>query len=281
MRIAYVNGDFVPLEEAKISVLDRGFLFADGVYEVTSVLDGRLVDAQVHLGRLERSLDEIGLNSPVPLEKIVDIEKELVERNSLREGMVYFQITRGAAEREFGFPKDATPSLVMFTQEKNIIDSPVARNGIEVITVPDIRWERRDIKSIALLAQVLAKQAAVDAGAYDAWMHEDGVVTEGSSNSAFIVAPNGHIISRAPTHAVLDGLTRRAILALAQETQLVIEEREFTVAEALQAKEAFITSASNFVCPVVKIDDTVIGNGKPGPIATRLRELYIDFARRG
>lgn len=280
MRIAYVNGEFVPLNEARVSILDRGFLFADGVYEVTSVLEGRLVDAIVHLERLSRSLSEIKLASPVPLKQIIDIEKQLVERNDLREGLIYFQITRGAAEREFGFPVDATPSLVMFTQEKSIVDSPAARTGIAVVTVPDIRWPRRDIKSIALLAQVLAKQAAIDAGAQDAWMHEDGVVTEGSSNSVYIVTQNGHIISRKPSNKVLDGLTRRAILALAAETQLVVEEREFTIEEALQAKEAFYTSASAFVCPVVKIDDSVIGDGKPGPISTRLRELYVDFARR-
>ncbi|MBR1222505.1 D-amino-acid transaminase [Bradyrhizobium sp. U87765 SZCCT0131] len=278
-RIAYVNGSFVPLEEAKVSVLDRGFLFADGIYEVSAVLDGKLVDNDSHLTRLQRSVGEIALALPETLERIKEIQKELIARNSLVDGLVYLQVTRGAAERDFPFPKDAKPTLVMFTSVKDIVNAPAAKTGIAVKTVPDIRWARRDIKSVALLAQVLAKQAAAEAGCQEAWMVEDGAITEGGSSSAFILTQDDTLVTRQNSNAILPGCTRKAVVALAAERQLRIEERAFTVAEALAAKEAFITSASSFVQPVVKIDGEVVGGGKPGPVATRLREIYIDFAR--
>ena len=279
--IAYVNGSFLPLSEAKISILDRGFLFADGIYEVAAVLDGKLVDNASHLARLERSVGGIKLKLPETVERITEIQKELVARNKLVNGLVYLEVTRGAdTDRDFAFPKgDVKPTLVMFVSEKHIVDAPSAKTGINVITVPDIRWERRDIKSVALLAQVLAKQAAAEVGAGEAWMLEDGFVTEGGSSSAFILTQDDVIVTRQNSNAILPGCTRKAVVALAEERQLRVEERPFTVAEALAAKEAFITSASLFVQPVVAIDGKQIGSGKPGPMATRLRELYVEFAK--
>jgi D-alanine transaminase len=278
--IAYVNGSFVPLAEAKVSVLDRGFLFADGIYEVAAVLDGKLIDSASHLARLERSVGEIGLALPESIARIEELQKELIARNKLDNGMVYLQVTRGADKsRDFPFPKGVTPTLIMFVTAKDIINAVSAKTGICVITVPDIRWERRDIKSVALLAQVLAKQAAAAAGAAEAWMIEDGHITEGGSSTAFILTQDDVIVTRQNSNAILPGCTRKAVIALAEERQLKVEERAFTIAEALAAKEAFITSASSFVQPVVTIDGNAVGDGKPGPIATRLREIYVDFAR--
>ncbi len=280
--IAYVNGAFTPLADARISILDRGFLFADGVYEVAAVIDGRLIDNAAHLSRLERSLRELRLESPVSLARIAEIETELVARNSINEGLVYLQITRGVAERDFSFPRDATPTLVAFAQKKNILASPAAQSGVNILTVPDLRWARRDIKSVALLAQVLAKQAAVEAGCQEAWMVDaDGFVTEGSSSTAFIVTKAGAIVTRSNSPAILPGCTRRAVLALAEREGLTIEERGFTVSEAADAAEAFLTSASNLVLPVIAIDGKAIGAGVPGEKSQALRALYIDFARAG
>lgn len=278
--IAYVNGVFTPLADARISILDRGFLFADGVYEVAAVIDGRLVDNVAHLARLERSLKELRLESPVPIAGIVEIERALVAHNGIEEGLVYLQITRGAAEREFSFPKSAKPTLVGFAQKKNILAAPAAETGVAVITVPDLRWGRRDIKSVALLAQVLAKQAAAEAGCQEAWMVDaDGLVTEGSSSTAFIVTQAGAIVTRPNSTAILPGCTRRAVTALADEQGLTVEERAFTVAEAQEAAEAFLTSASNLVLPIVAIDGRPVGAGVPGARSKRLRALYLDFAR--
>jgi D-alanine transaminase len=280
-QIAYVNGSFVPLRDAKVSILDRGFLFADGIYEVAAVLDGRLIDNESHLARLQRSVGEIALALPETLERIQEIQKELIARNALVNGMVYLEVTRGAdTGRDFAFPKNAvTPTLVMFTSVKDIVNAPSAKTGIAVITVPDIRWERRDIKSVGLLAQVLAKQAAVAAGAGEAWMIEDGKVTEGGSSSAFILTKDDVLVTRNNSSAILPGCTRKAVVALAEERQLRIEERPFTIAEALAAKEAFITSASLFVQAVVSIDGNTVADGKPGAMTTRLREIYVEFAR--
>jgi D-alanine transaminase len=278
--IAYVNGAYVPLSEAKVSVLDRGFLFADGIYEVSAVLGSKLVDNDSHLARLKRSVGEISLPLPESPERIVEIQRELIARNSLENGLVYIEVTRGAdAGRDFAFPKGVKPTLVMFTSVKDIVNAPAAKTGIGVITVPDIRWARRDIKSVALLAQVLAKQAAAEAGAGEAWMIEDGKVTEGGSSSAFILTQNDVLVTRENSSSILPGCTRKAVVKLAEERQLRVEERPFTVEEALKAKEAFITSASLFVQPVISIDGKMIANGKPGPMAARLREIYIDFAR--
>ena len=278
--IAYVNGSFVPLSEAKVSILDRGFLFADGIYEVSAVLDGKLIDNASHLARLKRSVGEISLELPESLERIEAIQKELIARNALTNGMVYLEVTRGAdTGRDFPFPKGVRPTLIMFVTAKDIVNAASAKSGIAVITVPDIRWERRDIKSVALLAQVLAKQAAAAAGAGEAWMIEDGTVTEGGSSSAFIVTQDDVLVTRQNGSEILPGCTRKAVVQLAEERQLRVEERAFTVTEALAAKEAFITSASSFVQPVVSIDGKPIADGRPGPMASRLREIYIDFAR--
>lgn len=278
-RIAYVNGEFVPLEEARISVLDRGFLFADGIYEVSAVLGGQLVDNEAHLARLERSVAAIDLPLPVTLERLVALEEELVKRNGLDEGLVYMQVTRGAADRDFTFPAGVRPTLVMFTQERAISRSAAAETGIAVISVEEIRWQRRDIKSVALLAQVLAKQQAKEAGAQEAWMVEDGYVTEGASSSAFIITKTGTLVTRPLSNAILAGITRKAAMALAAEANLEVEERRFTLEEAHEAAEAFITSASGFVMPVVQLDGKPIGNGTPGPLTRRLRELYLQMAR--
>jgi D-alanine transaminase len=278
--IAYVNGSFVPLSEAKVSILDRGFLFADGIYEVAAVLDGKLVDNASHLARLERSVGEISLRLPESIERIVEIQKELIARNKLDNGLVYLEVTRGAdTGRDFAFPKGVKPTMIMFTSVKDIVNAASAKTGIPVITVPDIRWTRRDIKSVALLAQVLAKQAAAEVGAGEAWMVQDGKVTEGGSSSAFILTEDDVIVTRQNGSEILPGCTRKAVVKLAQERQLRVEERPFSIDEALKAKEAFITSASSFVQAVVSIDGKQVANGKPGPITDRLREIYIDFAR--
>jgi D-alanine transaminase len=280
-QIAYVNGSFVPLKDAKVSILDRGFLFADGIYEVSAVLDGKLIDNESHLARLVRSVGEIALALPETIERIKEIQRELIARNDLVSGLVYIEVTRGAdTGRDFTFPKNkVTPTLVMFTSVKDIVNAASAKTGIAVITVPDIRWERRDIKSVGLLAQVLAKQAAAEAGASEAWMIEDGKVTEGGSSSAFILTQEDVLVTRQNSSAILPGCTRKAVVALAEERQLRVEERAFSVEEALAAKEAFITSASSFVQAVVTIDGKTVADGKPGPMANRLREIYIDFAR--
>lgn len=279
-QIVYVDGAFVPAADAKVSVFDRGFLFADGIYEVSAVLGGRLIDNDSHLARLQRSVGEIALDLPETLPRIVEIQKELIARNSLVDGLVYLQVTRGAAiPRDFTFPKQAIPTLVMFTSEKDIVGAASASTGIAVKTVPDIRWARRDIKSVALLAQVLAKQAAAEAGCQEAWMIEDGKITEGGSSSAFILTQEDVLVTRQNSSAILPGCTRKAVMKLAEERQLRVEERAFSVSEALAAKEAFVTSASLFVQGVVAIDGQRVANGRPGPVTNRLREIYVEFAR--
>ncbi len=278
-RIVYVNGEYLPEAEAKISVFDRGFLFADGVYEVTSVIDGRLIDFPGHAARLQRSLCELEMPRPVDDDALLAIHRELVARNGVGEGMVYLQITRGAADRDFAYPAEPAPSLVMFTQVKALVDSPKAETGMAVITIPDLRWGRRDIKTVQLLYPSMGKMAAKAAGADDAWMVEDGAVTEGTSNNAYIVT-GGRIVTRHLGHEILAGITRAAVLRVARESQMQVEERSFTVEEAMAADEAFVTSASTFVMPVVRIDGQAIGGGAPGPVARRLREVYLDEARR-
>ena len=278
-RIVYVDGQFVPENEARVSVFDRGFLFGDGVYEVSAVLGGGLVDNAGHLARLERSLGELGIVSPATPDEIARAQKELVARNDLDEGIVYLQITRGPADRDFAYPAEPKPTLVMFTQKKALVDNALAARGITVITVPELRWRRRDVKTVGLLAASMAKQAALDAGADDAWMVEDGFVTEGSSNNAYIVTRAGVVVTRHLGNEILHGITRATVLRLARERQITIEERPFTVEEAKSATEAFITSASSFIIPVVGIDGETIGDGRPGPITGRLRDIYIESAR--
>ncbi len=278
-RIVFLNGSFLPIEEAKVPFMDRGFMFGDGVYEGIGMLDGQLIDNEAHLERLERSLREIRIPNPYTRAEWTSIQEELARRNGMTEGFIYFQVTRGVAERDFFFPEDAAPTVAMFTQAKSIAHAPAAEKGIAVITVPDQRWKRRDIKSINLLAQVLAKQAAKEAGAQEAWMVEDGFVTEGGSSSAFIITKAGAIVVRPLSHAILPGITRKSMLQLSKEAGIVLEERLFTVEEAYDAAEAFLTSASNFVVPIVAIDGRPVADGKPGPLTRRLRELYLAMAR--
>jgi len=277
-RIVYVNGAYLPEEQAKISVFDRGFLFADGVYEVSSVLRRELIDNPGHLTRLHRSLGELAMTAPASDAEIETIQKTLIEKNDVDEGLVYLQVTRGAADRDFAYPEGVRPSLVMFTQRKSVINSPQASSGISVIAVDDIRWRRRDIKSVGLLAPCMAKMQAKGAGADDAWLVEDGYVTEGSSSNAFIISAEGALVTRQLGNEILAGITRKAVLKLAQEQQIRIEQRPFSIEEARNASEAFITSATTFVMPVVSIDGSPIADGKPGRLTRRLRELYIQAA---
>jgi D-alanine transaminase len=275
--IVFVNGNYVAKEDAVISIFDRGFLMSDAVYEVASVIGGKLLDNDAHLARLDRSLGELSIKWPMSKEDLVGHMMELVTRNDLDEGLVYLQVTRGVASRDFSLP-DVEPTLVMFTMVKSILSSPVADKGIKVITTPDIRWQRRDIKTTSLLAASMARQTALDAGADDAWLVEDGHITEGSSNNAFIVTTDGVLVSPSLAQGMLHGITRRAVLGLAKQEGLKIEERTFTPEEAYQAAEAFSTSASSIVMPVVQIDDHIMSNGAPGPIANKLRKLYLDMA---
>lgn len=278
-RIAYVNGTFVPLSEAKISIMDRGFLFADGVYEVSAVVNGQLVDNEAHLLRLDRSLAELAIPNPHTREEWIALQQALITQNALKEGVVYIEVTRGVAERDFLFAADLVPTVVAFTQTKNITASPLAARGAKIITVPDIRWQRRDVKSIGLLAQVLAKHAASHSGANEVWMVEEGFVTEGCSSTAFIVTTDNRLVTRHLSNALLPGVTRRSVLHLATQTGLVVEERPFTVAEAQAASEAFFTSASNFVIPVVQIDEVPVGSGEPGRHTRALQAIYLEFAK--
>ncbi len=275
-RIVYVNGRYCPIEEAMVPIMDRGFLFGDGIYEVTAVLGGKFIDNVPHLERLGRSLGAIGIRNPHSVAEWTAIQRELVKRNALTEGSIYIEVTRGVFEREFTCPPDIEPTVVMFTQARSLRDNPGARSGVAIITVPDLRWARRDIKSTALLAQVLAKQAAKAAGVAEAWMIEDGYITEGASSTAFIITEAREIVTRPLSQAVLPGITRQTVLALAARHGLTFVERRFTREEALGAREAFFTSASTFAMPVVTIDGQPVAGGKAGPLVQELRQLYID-----
>lgn len=282
-RTVYVNGDYLPETEAKVSIFDRAFLMADGVYEVTSVLGGKLIDFEGHAKRLQRSLDELDMPSPCTMDELLEIHRELVKINEIDEGMVYLQVTRGAPDdRDFVFPDPelVKPTLVLFTQNKpGLADNPVAKKGIKVISIEDVRWGRRDIKTVQLLYPSMGKMMAKKAGADDAWMVEDGFVTEGTSNNAYFIKGN-KIVTRALSNDILHGITRASVLRFAKEAQMEVEERNFTIEEAQQADEAFITSASTFVMPVVEIDGVSLGGGVPGPRAARLREIYLEESRK-
>jgi D-alanine transaminase len=279
-RTVYVNGVYVPEEEAKISVFDRAFLFGDAVYEVTAVLGGRLVDFDAHLARLDRSLKEIDLDPQVGHAGLRAVHDELIALNRVDEGIVYLEISRGAADRDFVYPEAPEPTVVAFTQARPLLDNPYATTGVKVITIPDIRWKRRDIKSTAMLGQAMGKQAAKLEGAYEAWMVEDGFVTEGTSSSAFILDAAGVLRTQPIGPHILPGVTRRAVLRLASQEGLSVAERPFSVEEAYHAREAFLTAASAFVLPIVEIDGHPIGDGHPGPVARAFRQLYIDEARK-
>lgn len=280
-RTVYLNGDYIPEDQAKVSVFDRGFLFADGVYEVTSVLDGKLLDFDGHAMRLARSLSELDMANPISKDDLLAVHRELVRLNDIDDGLVYLQITRGVADRDFAYPAEGTScTIVLFTQAKpGLDDNPMAKTGMKIISIADERWGRRDIKTVQLLYPSMGKMMARAAGAHDAWMVEDGMVTEGTSNNAYIVK-NGKIVTRNLGHEILHGITRAAVLRFAREAQMEVEERPFSLEEAMNADEAFITSASMFVMPVVEMDGAPIGTGAVGHVASRLREIYLDESRK-
>lgn len=280
MRSVYLNGAFIPENEAKISIFDRGFMFADGIYEVTAVLQGKLIDFDLHLARLARSLGEMALDLPLDRTQLLAIHRELIARNELDEGLVYMQVSRGVEDRNFLYPPAGSPlTVVLYTQAKVVLESPIAKRGMNIISLPDLRWGRSDIKTTQLLYACMAKEQARAQGADDAWLVKDGWVTEGTSNNAFIITHDGALVTRELSRVLLPGITRGALIALAREHDLRLEERAYSVEEAQGAAEAFITSSTSFVYPVVTIDGLPVNGGKPGPLALRLRQLYIDHAR--
>lgn len=276
-----MNGEYVAEEDAKISIFDRAFLMADGVYEVTSVIDRKICEFDGHMARLHRSLSELKMKPACADDELLAIHRELVERNDLDNGMIYLQITRGSAgDRDFVWPGDDVPSsIVLFTQDKDLVNAPTAKTGLKVISIEDQRWARRDIKTVQLLFPSMAKMEAKAQGKDDAWLTEDGLVNEGTSNNSYIVK-DGAIITRHLSNDILHGITRASVLRYAKEAQMKVEERSFSIAEAQGADEAFCTAASAFVTPVVEIDGEAVGDGTPGPVATRLREIYIEESRK-
>lgn len=277
-RIVYIHGDFVPEEEARIGLFDRGFLFGDAVYEVTAVIAGRMIDNDLHLARLERSLGELGIALPLPLPEIEALQSQLIARNRLTDGTVYLHVSRGEADRDFLYPQGMAPKLVGFTQTKTLTGTKAQREGIAVDLADDPRWHRRDIKTTMLLGQVMAKQAARARGFDDVWLVEAGLVTEGASSTAHVITADGRILTRAASKATLPGCTQRALARLCEAEGLRIEQRAFTPEEAQDAAEAFQTSASSLVMPVVKIGGRMIGDGRPGPMTRRLQSLYLEAA---
>ena len=282
-RVAYVNGQYVPPGHATVHIEDRGYQFADGVYEVWSVFDGRMADFDGHMTRLHRSLTELRIDIPMTREALTQVLKETIRRNRVKNGIVYLQVTRGTARRDHPFPPPGTPPSVVVTSRSisPVKTDAIAEKGVAVVTTPDIRWGRCDIKTVGLLPNILAKQIAKDRGAYEAWMVDDmGLVTEGSSTNAWIIDEHGKLRTRDTQANILKGCTRTTLLDILQEEGIELEERAFTVDEAKRAKEAFFTAAGAFVMPAVSIDGVKIGDGKPGPVATRLRELYIERGHR-
>lgn len=279
-RYAYVNGRYVPHDEAGVHIEDRGFQFADGVYEVCAIEGGRLLDMAGHMNRLERSLRELQIAPPMARRPLELVMEQLRRKNGVRRGSLYLQITRGVAPRDFKFPGPDVPSTLVMTT-KGPVGGMAAKleKGVAAVTVPDLRWARRDIKTVALLPQALAKQQAAEQGAYEAWMvGEDGTVTEGSSSTAWIVTQDGTLVTRRATHRILNGITRQSLIQLAAENDIPFEERAFTPAEAYTAREAFVSSASAAVMPIVSLDGRPIGNGAPGLLGSKLREAYMAYA---
>ena len=278
-RIVYLNGEYLPDSEAKISIFDRAVNFGDAIYDVAGVLDSKLVDFEHHMQRYFSSLEKLGIPSPLSQDEILQAFRELVSRNHLDEGLVYLQVSRGVAERDFVWPEEIEPTVFMFTQTKSSVENEAAQTGIALVSTDDIRWARRDIKSVNLLAQVLAKQIAHEAGAYEALMIDaDGYVTECGSTSFFIVRDD-LILTRPLSNDILPGVTRRALIALCENHALRLVESKFTLDEALAADEAFISGASSYVLPVRSIDGESIGEQVPGPVSQRMREIYLEFVR--
>lgn len=279
-RIAYVNGLYVPHQDAAVHVEDRGYQFADGVYEVCEIRGGRMVDARRHLDRLDRSLNALRIAPPMGRAALELVLRETVRRNRVRDGMVYVQVTRGVARRDHPFPSADTPSSIVVTARRSdfAAQEALAAKGVKVISVPENRWARVDIKSVGLLPNVLAKQAAKEAGAREAWFVDaSGHVTEGASTNAWIVSASGAIVTRPAESGILRGITRTVVLEEAAALGVMVEERPFTLEEAHGAREAFITAASTLVMPVVALDGRAIGDGRPGPVATRMRQRFHDF----
>ena len=276
-KTVFLNGEYMEADEAKVSIFDRGYLFGDGVYEVVPVISGRMIDTEHFLERFERSLAELELEWPMSKDEFLDMFQELIDRNNIQEGGIYTQVTRGVHSRVFDYPKGIPTTVTAFTFEKNIIDSPDAKTGVKVAIVEDIRWKRRDIKSIALLGQCMAKEQASKQGAYEGWMTELGFITEGVTSTAYIVK-DGVVITRALSNAVLPGIRRKLLLELAIENGIKVQEKAFTPQEAYEADEAFLSSATTLVYPIVEIDGKLIGDGKPGKITKLMREIYIKSA---
>ena len=275
-RIVFVNDEFINETKAKVSIFDRGFLFADAVYEVTAIIDGKILEWNGHIKRLKRSLNELDIKMPIETNELLDIHYKLIEKNNLIEGLIYLQISRGEDDRSFDYPdSNVKPTIVLFTQVKSLQESNLCKNGMKVISVPDIRWARRDIKTVQLLAPSMCKMMAKKSNKDDAWMVQDGFVTEGTSNNAHIITKDNVLVTRNLSNDILAGVTRRSILKYAKEAQIKVEERPFTIEEAKNASEAFVSSATTFIGPVVEIDNKIIGNGKPGKQSLRLREIYI------
>jgi D-alanine transaminase len=274
-KTVFLNGEFLPEDEAKVSIFDRGFLFADGVYEGIPVVHGKMMDTTPFLERFDRSLKSLDLSWPMSKEAYLEMLETLIAKNNLQEGLLYTQVTRGVAPRNFEFPKGLTPTCMAFSFEKQILDHPDATEGIRVVTTEDIRWKRRDIKSLMLLGQCVAKEQAVSQGADEGWMVEDGYVTEGTSSSAYIVK-DGVVITRPLSNAILPGIRRRLLLEIAPQHGIMVEQRAFTVEEAYAADEAFLSSATSIVYPIIEIDGRAIGTGRPGPVSKKLRALYLE-----
>ncbi len=277
-RVAYVNGRYVPHREAQVHIEDRGYQFADGVYEVVAVVGGRLIDLEPHLDRLERSLSELQIPQPMHRAAMVQVMGEVIRRNRVSDGIIYIQLTRGVAPRDHAFPARARTQVVMTARRARPHPADVGEDGVRVITLPDIRWRRCDIKSISLLPNVLAKQQAREAGAYEAWFYDgERMVTEGSSTNAWIVTGKGELVTHAADEAILNGITRQTVIALALAEGLRFSERRFSLDEARAAREAFLTSTTSQVLPVTQIDGQVVGNGKAGSFTRRLREGYLAY----
>ncbi len=275
----YLNGDFVPQEAAKISLFDRSVLFADSVYEVSAVLDGRLVDFDAHIARLGRSCAGLGMSMPLDLRAWRQAHEALIKRNDLKEGLVYLQVTGGVSPRDFLIDRTLAPTIFMFSQPKALIDATGVKTGLKIITIDDQRWARRDIKTTQLLSQSLARTQAVQSGCDDAWFVTDGIVNEGASSNAFIVTDTGVIRTRPGSHTILSGITCQAIIDVIKAKGLKFDDRPFSVQDALDAREAFSTSATSFIMPIVEIDNHKIGTGRPGAVTLALRHHYIERLR--
>ncbi len=280
-RVVYIDGHYVKEIDAKVSVFDRGFLFSDAVYEVTSVIEKKLVSWEGHASRLRRSLGELGINLELSNDELLSVHRKLTDINEVNEGLVYMQISRGSADRDFSFPNPSVkPTIVIFTQKKNLIDNQQVKSGVKILSFPDLRWGRSDIKSIQLLYASISKQQALDQGKDDAWFIKNGLVTEGSSNNAFIISQEGKLITRSLSQEILAGITRDTIIEYARRAGYIIIEKPFSLEDAKNSKEAFSCSSTTFVMPVVEINGCKIGSGFPGKHTMKLRDLYIDNVRK-